>query len=65
VDDLGSRQEINYIHKILDHGTGADRQLRVFEETGSLEKVMDFMIEETKIGVFDSVSTPQWVGLAS
>jgi carboxylate-amine ligase len=65
VDDLGSRQEINYIHAILDHGTGADRQLRVFEETGSLEKVMDYMIEETKIGVFDSASTPQWAGRAS
>src|SRR5271155_270066 len=33
VDDLGSRHEINYVHHILEHGTGADRQLRIFQET--------------------------------
>src|SRR5438270_2850704 len=59
VDDLGSRQEINYIHNILQTGTGADRQLRVWEETGSLEKVMDYMIEETKVGLLDSATVPQ------
>ncbi|MBV8867338.1 MAG: carboxylate-amine ligase, partial [Acidobacteriaceae bacterium] len=26
VDELGSRKEINYIHRILENGTGADRQ---------------------------------------
>src|ERR1051325_7313766 len=30
VDDLGSTQAINYVQKMLDHGTGADRQLDVF-----------------------------------
>lgn len=47
VDDLGSRREINYIHNILKNGTGAARQLKVYGETGSLEKVVDFIIEET------------------
>jgi len=51
VDELGSRQEINYIHKILEMGTGADRQLRVFRETGDLKKVVDYMIAETQVGI--------------
>ena len=51
VDELGSREEVNYIHKILEHGTGADRQLRVFQETGDLKKVVDYIIEETEAGL--------------
>ena len=54
VDDLGSRQEINYVHKILEMGTGADRQLRVFQETGDLKKVVDYMIAETESGIADA-----------
>ena len=51
LDDLGSREEIAYIHTILENGTGADRQLKVYEETGSLEKVVDFLVEETLVGI--------------
>src|SRR5688500_11089296 len=40
VEPLGSRHAINYISKMLDEGTGADRQLKVYEETGSLVSVM-------------------------
>jgi len=47
LDDLGSRQAINYIHTILKNGTGADRQLAVFQQTASLEKVVDFILRET------------------
>jgi glutamate---cysteine ligase / carboxylate-amine ligase len=57
VDELGSRDEINYIHQMLEQGTGADRQLKVFAETGDLKKVVDFMVEETKAGLSDAVST--------
>src|SRR5436305_6241763 len=57
VDELGSRQQINYIHRILEMGTGADRQLRVFHETGDLKKVVDYMIEETETGIFEPAST--------
>jgi carboxylate-amine ligase len=53
VDELRSRREINYIHKILEMGAGADRQLRVFKETGDLTKVVDFMISETETGVVE------------
>jgi carboxylate-amine ligase len=48
VDELGSRNEVNYIHRILEHGTGADRQLRVFHETGDFTKVVDYMMYETE-----------------
>lgn len=51
VDELGSRQYINYIHRILEMGTGADRQLRVYRETGDFKKVVDYMIEETRMGL--------------
>jgi len=56
-DELDSREELNYIHTILEHGTGADRQLNVFKQTGDLKKVVDYMTEETEVGVGDAVST--------
>lgn len=52
VDELGSREELNYIYKILERGTGADRQLEVFRETGDLKKVVDYIISETEESVF-------------
>jgi glutamate---cysteine ligase / carboxylate-amine ligase len=52
VDELGSREELNYIRTILDKGTGADRQLRVFHETGDLKEVVRYIIEETEAGVY-------------
>jgi carboxylate-amine ligase len=51
VDDLGSRHALNYVHKILEHGTGADRQLKIFHETQSLEKVVDYITEQTLHGL--------------
>ena len=51
LDELGSRDEINYIHTMLEQGSGADRQLRVFHETGSLRSVVDFMALETRAGL--------------
>jgi carboxylate-amine ligase len=53
VDELDSREELNYIHEIMEMGTGADRQLRVYEKTGDLKKVVDYIIEETEVGVTD------------
>ena len=54
VDELDSREELEYIHKILENGSGADRQLRVFQETGDLKKVVDYIIEETEAGLAES-----------
>jgi carboxylate-amine ligase len=52
VDELDSREEISYIHKILEMGTGADRQLAVYERTGGdLKAVVDYIISETKQGL--------------
>jgi carboxylate-amine ligase len=51
VDELGSRNEINYIHRILENGTGADRQLRIYQETGDLTKVVDYIVYETEAGL--------------
>jgi carboxylate-amine ligase len=57
VDELGSRKEVNAVNWILEHGTGADRQLRVYEATGGdLKKVVDYICEETSHGL--SVETP-------
>ena len=56
VDELGSREEIEYVHKIMESGSGADRQIRVFEETGDLKKVVDYIIEETEVGVAEAAA---------
>ena len=51
LDELGSRKEIEYIHTMLERGSGADRQLQVFRETGSLMAVVDYMAAETRAGL--------------
>lgn len=43
VDHLGSRHRIDYVHKILEGGTGADRQLAVLEKTNSLFEVAKYI----------------------
>jgi carboxylate-amine ligase len=43
VDHLGSRNRINYVHKMLERGTGADRQLAVHEETNDLKHVAEYI----------------------
>ncbi|HVM11050.1 MAG TPA: carboxylate-amine ligase [Actinomycetota bacterium] len=50
VDDLGSRKEVEYARTILREGTSAERQLRIFRETGDLQKVVDHLAEETVAG---------------
>src|SRR6202012_127468 len=56
IDELECRDAIGYIRTILEMGTGADRQLRKFEETGDLKAVVDYMAEETKAGLFEPVA---------
>jgi glutamate---cysteine ligase / carboxylate-amine ligase len=55
LDELDSRNEVGYIREILSMGTGADRQLRVFQETQDLKKVVDYIIQETEVGLFESM----------
>ena len=47
LDDLGSRKEVEHVHTILERGTSADEQLRVYRETNDLTKVVDRLIELT------------------
>ncbi len=55
LDELGSREEVEYIHQILENGTSADRQLAVYRESidngateeEALEAVVDHLIDET------------------
>ena len=43
VDDLGCREALKSIHFILEKGTGADRQLEVYEKTKSFKEVSSFI----------------------
>jgi carboxylate-amine ligase len=52
LDELGSREHINTIRWILENGTGADRQLKVYEESGGdFKAVVDYMLAETRHGL--------------
>jgi len=46
VDHLGSRQAVHIVSKIFEKGTGADRQLKVYEQTGALSSVVDYIHEQ-------------------
>jgi len=50
VDELGTGDEIDHIRTILKNGSSADRQIRKFEETQSMEAVVDMLAEETVMG---------------
>jgi len=52
-DELDSADEIAYVSRILEEGSGADGQLRVFAETGDLNRVVDYIIEQTEVGIFE------------
>jgi glutamate---cysteine ligase / carboxylate-amine ligase len=51
LDPLGSRKEVEHIHTILERGTSADEQLRVYHETNDLKAVVDRLIELTSENV--------------
>jgi carboxylate-amine ligase len=51
VDELGSRQEVEYAFEIMRNGTSADRQLAVFDATKDLKRVVDRIVAETAEGV--------------
>jgi carboxylate-amine ligase len=57
VDELGSRRETEYVRTILAEGTSADRQLRVFRETGDLRAVVRAVVDETGESVGISART--------
>jgi len=51
VDELGNHAEISHIEKIMREGTGADRQLAVWEDTRDMKAVVDHIIRETYEGL--------------
>lgn len=51
VDELDCRNEVNYVYQILEQGTGADRQLEVFNKTESLQEVAKYIVAQTKKGL--------------
>lgn len=55
VDDLGSRDQLSHIYDILENGTGADRQLKIYEETKSFEAVMEYICQQTNKDLFTDV----------
>jgi glutamate---cysteine ligase / carboxylate-amine ligase len=57
VDDLGSREALKTVHTILDEGSGADRQLEVFNRTHDLKAVVDYLAVETMRGVTSPIPT--------
>lgn len=48
---LGIKSAVNHVHNMLEKGTGADRQLKVFEETQSLPAVMDYIHSQFLEGI--------------
>ncbi len=53
LDDLGTRDDINYMRTLLDdpRGTGADRQIALYQQTGSLYAVTQYLIQQTLQGI--------------
>lgn len=50
VDELGSREEVAYVHTILREGSSADRQLKTFRATGDVKTVVDRLVAESREG---------------
>jgi carboxylate-amine ligase len=51
VEELGNHAEIAHIEKIMREGTGADRQLAVWEQAKDIKAVVDHIVNETYEGL--------------
>jgi len=51
MDELGNHAEMAHIERIMREGTGADRQLAVWEQTHDLKWVVDHIVAETYEGL--------------
>ena len=49
--ELGNRAELSHIEGIISEGTGADRQLVVWEQTHDIKAVVDHIVAETYAGL--------------
>ncbi|MBA2682495.1 MAG: carboxylate-amine ligase [Ktedonobacteraceae bacterium] len=59
VDDLNTRDEMQYIRTLLDdpRGTGADRQIAIYNETGSIQAVERYLMQRTLQGMNSVVAS--------
>lgn len=62
VVELGSQREMAHIERVLREGTGADRQLAVWERTQDLKAVVDHIVAETYEGLPIAASTSSEAG---
>ena len=51
VEELGNQREMTHIERIMREGTGADRQLMVWERTQDMKAVVDQIVAETNEGL--------------
>ncbi|MHC4339355.1 MAG: carboxylate-amine ligase [Planctomycetota bacterium] len=51
VDELGVREELGYVHQILEEGTGADRQLEVWNRNQDFKELVNYIADETERGL--------------
>lgn len=51
VDHLGSRHRLAEVQKMLEQGTGADRQLKVYEQSHNLVTVVDYIHSQFLAGI--------------
>jgi carboxylate-amine ligase len=56
MEELGSLGELGHIERILKEGTGADRQLAVWDTTHDVKAVVDQIVRET----YEGLSVPHW-----
>ncbi|HEY8650115.1 MAG TPA: carboxylate-amine ligase [Chthoniobacterales bacterium] len=59
VNELGSEKEMAHVERIMREGTGADRQLAVWERTQDMKAVVDQLVHETyeRLTVPESATT--------
>jgi carboxylate-amine ligase len=51
VEELGSKKEMAHVERIMREGTGADRQLALWERTHDMKTVVDQIVAETYEGL--------------
>ena len=56
MDELGTHRELAHVERIMREGTGADRQLGVWERTGDINAVVDHIVTET----YEGLRTPEY-----
>ena len=51
VEELGSKNEMAHVERIMREGTGADRQLAVWQHSHDMKIVVDQIVAETYEGL--------------